>query len=633
MKLISLTLQNFCGIKGFTLETEGMNAALYGDNATGKTTVVNAFMWLFTGKNADGTADIDPQPLDENNGKIHNLETSAEALVEEDGEIRRTYRRVLAEVWTKKRGALTEELTGTKTSYYIDSVPMKESEYKAIVAGIAAPELFRMLSVVGYFPTTDWKTRRSILLEMCGDVTQEDVIASNPELAPLSEMLKNGEKTYTVEEFAKISKARKAELKKELDLIPARISENENAIPELKSTLPELTAEKERLERQLAELRALDANSDGAAVKAQQLAELKAETANAEAAYFAEAAAANSEINSKLLSLSDEREKIVSARSKNNVALANTRAEAQDKSVQREKLLARYREVDALSYSGGNLCPTCGQQLPPEQIEKAVAEFNRSKSEQLLEIRRLGEACGKEKIAELAALAEQLEENNKGYVQSLAELDAEMAELKASLRSADFRKTAEYAELQKKLSDLEAAPASDHSAEIKELSEQALRVQSYIGNYLVAENHKKRIAELTGQQKEYGAQYARCEQGEYLCDMFIKAKVSLLDERINSRFRTLKFKLFHQQQNGGIAEVCKVLIPCESGLVEYEKANNAAKINAGLELIDVLGAHYNTRLPVFVDNAESVTRLEKPENQLIELVVSAADKTLRTEHE
>lgn len=103
----------------------------------------------------------------------------------------------------------------------------------------------------------------------------------------------------------------------------------------------------------------------------------------------------------------------------------------------------------------------------------------------------------------------------------------------------------------------------------------------------------------------------------------------MLDERINSRFRTLKFKLFHEQQNGGLQEICKVLIPCESGLVEYEKANSAARINAGIEIVNVLGEYFGVRLPVFCDNAESVTAFTPSDGQAVRLIVSEADKALR----
>ena len=98
-----------------------------------------------------------------------------------------------------------------------------------------------------------------------------------------------------------------------------------------------------------------------------------------------------------------------------------------------------------------------------------------------------------------------------------------------------------------------------------------------------------------------------------------------------SASRALRFKLFHEQQNGGLQEICKVLIPCESGLVEFEKANSAARINAGIEIVNVLGEYFGVRLPVFCDNAESVTALTPSDGQAVRLIVSEADKALRFE--
>ena len=39
MKILNLTLQNFKGIRHFNLDTQGKDANIYGDNATGKTTL------------------------------------------------------------------------------------------------------------------------------------------------------------------------------------------------------------------------------------------------------------------------------------------------------------------------------------------------------------------------------------------------------------------------------------------------------------------------------------------------------------------------------------------------------------------------------------------------------------------
>ena len=74
------------------------------------------------------------------------------------------------------------------------------------------------------------------------------------------------------------------------------------------------------------------------------------------------------------------------------------------------------------------------------------------------------------------------------------------------------------------------------------------------------------------------------------------------------------------------------MVPTDDGrLVPFAFANNAARINAGLEIIDTLSAHWGVTMPVFVDNAESVTRLTHTTAQVIRLVVSEPDKKLRLE--
>ena len=66
-------------------------------------------------------------------------------------------------------------------------------------------------------------------------------------------------------------------------------------------------------------------------------------------------------------------------------------------------------------------------------------------------------------------------------------------------------------------------------------------------------------------------------------------------------------------------------------MVPYSTANKAAVVNAGLEIIATLSRHYGVRLPIVVDNAESVTELLPVDSQVIRLVVSAEDESLRVE--
>mgnify|MGYP007042502766 FL=1 len=127
-------------------------------------------------------------------------------------------------------------------------------------------------------------------------------------------------------------------------------------------------------------------------------------------------------------------------------------------------------------------------------------------------------------------------------------------------------------------------------------------------------------------------EYEKTEQGVYLCEVFVKTKVALLTERINSKFKSVSFQLFREQTNGGVADCCEVLVPGEGGaMVPYSTANKAAVVNAGLEIIATLSHHYGVRLPIVVDNAESVTELLPVDSQVIRLVVSAEDESLRVE--
>ena len=114
-----------------------------------------------------------------------------------------------------------------------------------------------------------------------------------------------------------------------------------------------------------------------------------------------------------------------------------------------------------------------------------------------------------------------------------------------------------------------------------------------------------------------------------LTESFIRAKMQMISQKINEKFEVVSWNLFENQINGGLKECCDVMIPCDGRLVPYQFANNASRINAGLEIVECLSEHYGIMMPVFVDNAESVTELEPIANQVIRLVVSEGDKVLR----
>ena len=135
---------------------------------------------------------------------------------------------------------------------------------------------------------------------------------------------------------------------------------------------------------------------------------------------------------------------------------------------------------------------------------------------------------------------------------------------------------------------------------------------------------KKRILELEENQKKLSAEYENIEQETFLIEDFIKAKVELLNEKINKKFKLATFKMFESQVNGGLKECCEVMY----NNIPYKALNNAARLNVGLDIINTLTKHYNVTAPLFIDNAEAVTTFIDSDSQIIKLIVTEGVKAL-----
>ena len=110
-----------------------------------------------------------------------------------------------------------------------------------------------------------------------------------------------------------------------------------------------------------------------------------------------------------------------------------------------------------------------------------------------------------------------------------------------------------------------------------------------------------------------------------MCERFTAIKSTMLEQSINANFKYVEFKLFNDLINGGVEETCEATV---NG-VPYGAINHAAKINAGLDIINALQAIYKVSAPIFIDNAEAVVDFLNNDAQLIKLYVSAEDKKIK----
>lgn len=650
MKLHRLTLKNFKGVRDFTLDLGGRDAAVFGDNASGKTTLFDAFTWLLFDKDSQGRKDFDIKTL-EAGQPIHGLEHEVEAVLDLAGR-QVTLRKVYTEKWTKKRGSAQAEFTGHTTSYFVDGVPVKKAEYEARVAAIADEAAFKLLTSPSYFnEQLHWQERRRILLEVCGDVSDEDVIAGDKALAKLPEILQ-GRK---LDDHRKVIQARRAEINRELEKIPVRIDEVQQNLPRVEDVDPQalagdiakLRAERQAKQQELARLE----NGGEIAEKTRRLREVEAEILELQRVNRERVDAAVAQEKQKARGLQDEIDKL-----QVEIQAERRRIEANDREIDRltvemDRLRQEWHHVNEqqFAFEQADVCPTCGQPIPAEQLEearaKALAAFNHAKAEKLEEISARGREA-KARVQELQADNSQAQGQINKAQQTVAGLERERAQ--AERRIAQLRdenaltmeedealaaKVREADALRAEIEALKAGGAGVRAAAAREIEllDDAIRAMEQEAARVEARRRGlARIEELKADERRLAAEFERLEEGLYLTEEFIRAKVRLLEEKINSRFKYARFKLFNQLVNGGVEECCETLY----GGVPYSTAlNNAARINAGLDIINTLSEHYGFTAPIWIDNAEAVTQLIPTRGQLIRLVVSAGDKELRVEYD
>jgi len=183
-------------------------------------------------------------------------------------------------------------------------------------------------------------------------------------------------------------------------------------------------------------------------------------------------------------------------------------------------------------------------------------------------------------------------------------------------------------EIEKAIVDTETKTDTEPlKATIRDLETQIQAQQLILTQIESNKKTESRIVELTGQEKELASEFEQIEGDLFLIECFVKAKVRFLEEKINGKFRQASFKLFSDQINGGLNECC---ITTLNG-VPYDSVNSAGKTQVGLDQIKTFQTHYGYKAPIFIDNAESVVKLPEMDCQIIRLVVSKKDKTLRFE--
>lgn len=631
MKLSEIMLNNFKGIKFINFEFDGNDASIYGDNATGKTTIFDSLCWLLFGKDSLDRADFEIKTL-VNGEPLHNVNHEVEATFSNDDGTGFTLKRIYREKYSNPRGGETK-LTGHTTDYFINEVPVKEKEYKAFINNMINEDVFKLITNPLYFNEQySWQNRRKLLLEMCGDIDDESVINSRDDLKRLAQLL-NG---HTVEEQKKIVAAKKAAINKELDMIPIRIDEAVRNKPEIVSNKTKLTQDIQVILNGIDELekeKAIINNGFEATEKQSKMREinrqLEARRSEVLSDYKKDKRALRSNYELSLMqlkSLEAERDRYYDRHNDLNrdIDLENKRI---------EKLQDEFNSFNNQKFDTVN-CPTCGQPYPDEKRAELETIFNTQKSTNLEEWQKLidsAKAMKQSYMEQQDIMAVKVDGLTNQIADKQKEYDSQFKDYE-ELQEPNIDDDPAYKDLKAELFILELDDGNEADddkllkidTDLKELKSKKLALETELNKFKMAADIDIRIAELETQQRKLAEEKNLLDETSFLIDEFVKAKVDLMEHSINSHFEYARFKMFNVLVNGNIEECCETT--CKG--VPYRSMNNAARMNAGLDIINALTKFYNVTAPVFIDNAEAVTDFIKCNSQTIKLVVDADFKTL-----
>ena len=650
-----LHLLNFRGARDVRVSFTAGTNVVCGDNGTGKSTLMDAFLWLLFGKDAEERKDCEIKRI-EAGETLRRTDATVECRLDVDGQ-RNTLRRSLREVWSKPRGATEPVFKGNETEYTINDVPKKMSEFDAWVAEHLAPaDVFRLLTDAGCFPRLRWEKQREKLFELAGGVDEKAVRDGVDGLADLLARLSD----KSLEDYKKELAARKRKLRKALDEITPRTDQTRLMIPTTDARdvwerkLADVDARLAALNREAADFAAQErARGAEARRRVEEVEALKTRMARRTAELKRAATTEAERLNEGRRQVEARLRDLKAADAEATRRLKDAKGEVDElglrinqKEAECERLRAAWYAESARPYTGDGVCPHCLQPLPEEMQRDNRRRFEESKNERLSQI----QTDGHRTKAEITRLEEEMKTAEARLDRAAADafdaeasaeiLREELAEMPDRVEPAAVDPMADeaYRAMAEELAAMEAdapqtSPASDPNggeaitARLATLNRERDTIRRGLSDCDTADSLRAEIRRLDEEARTLAQQLSDVDRDEDTMRRYTRARIEAMEQRVNSLFRTVRFRLFEYTNEGGEVDVCVPLVGDDG--VPYPVANTAAQVWAGLEIIRVLQQHAGVSAPVFVDGAERVTHFPRMDHQAILLKVAQGVRPMR----
>lgn len=639
-----------------------------GRNREGKSTLQDAYLDVLTGKMANGT---EPTSIrrKEDGVEVPKVDVIRELTLAIDGK-EKVIRKITKQKWRKPRGQSEEVFDGNETSYEIDGFPAKSKDYTEFIQSIAEPSTLLMCSNPKPFLDTLQKSTaesRKVLEKMSGfDIAQ--FMEENPQYAHVEEITKG----HSVEDTLKKLRKELNAQKKKVDAKNTEIAYETNRSVEAEDTSSleykkqELNTELSKLEEQERiledsakgydslsyEIRGLKSSRDGLVSKANEWLRARQKFISDT---VSELRLKKSEKESSIRIIGMELDKHIREAQQAKADLDRARQDY-PRIKEMEWDDSGLKAIEAETFNDSDtICPTCGQELPEEQVSKLKTSFEEKKKvriEAQLKVKESFESEKQEKLKYVCDLgntsAAKLKKTNDEINKLQSEISAvqdEVAELTKQIEeeqskftelpeSVDMTNDEEYlavtariAELEEKLKSFDDVPGKKQELriQISNVMKQISNVDADIKIAQAAVTEKeKRVSELNEELKSLGQVQADIEKNIDTVLNFSIQKNKALAEKINPYFKHFQFSFLDYTIEGNPVETCKMIC---NGIDYNSGLNHSDKILCEVDLLNGLQEMNGLNLPIWIDDSESIDKSRIPmlDRQMIVLRLTDGD--------
>lgn len=648
----------------------GHRTVVSGKNGCGKTTLADAFMWVFCDKDYSLKSNPDIRPDD---GRECLPRVDIDLVI--DGKpvsVAKFQKRTESKPKDGKPGKVA-----LSNKYEINGVPKAERDFKADLKERGFDfDNFLMLSHMEIFTDLKDADARKILFSMSDGAGKSDleIAKTVPDCAELVPLLE----TYKADEIKAMNSATLKKAEEQLKAIPNQIIGMEHS--KVDADVAELELQKNALQEQISDLEtqiAQAGNEKTGKIKA-ELAGLRTKLIEIDSKAKVDLSEKKSSVCNKVSTLELDRNIKTSELNRKASALEYLRAQKKDLLEKLQNARTQYPKIKDTEWDNTvlesiksetfndteTICPTCGQILPPEQIEQLKGKFEQKKQERInqqLKAKEEWEQDKKRKLDEViqdgnkaSAGMKEAHKQEETLTSEISKLTDELEQIKTSLdaenknmeaipEEPDFSGNAEYQQILTSIKEKEQELNSldDGEEAKKQLSEQLSGKKQELAavNQKIGESNNnvridEQIGKLEASRKEYSQKKADAQMILDELKSLSMAKNTALEDAVNQYFDGVKVKLFDTQKNGEVVDACIWYVQDKDG--DWKKlignANTALMMKGKIAIMDGLQKFYGVSYPIFVDCAAELDNSSlagiKADAQLIFLKVAEGDMTV-----